>query len=344
MKKTAYIIGISQPAQGLLTLYKHIASHIIYAYEKGYIPIVDCKHYDNQYFKDNKTYKDNSWEYFFQQPDDYNLDSLDEFDEIIISDNCDWVGDKYIIYPKSFIGGKEQNLSDYDKDYFKYLKFKLDLKEKFELAYNEKLQNKVTLGVLCRGTDYVKMRPEGHPVQPTAEEMIVKTKEILKKNPEIEQIYLATEDASVSQKFYECFGDLIVRNDQYLYKQEDVDILAYVKTNRENHSYNTGVEYLTSLYLLSKCKYFIAGKNNGTLGVYLLSNLFKNQEYVHIWEKGIYGKQFKYNNFFERLFSVKHDVFYRRSDKRNYSIKKEVKMITILGIKIKSTKEQQIER
>ena len=236
MKKTAYIIGISQPAQGLLTLYKHIASHIIYAYEKGYIPIVDCKHYDNQYFKDNKTYKDNSWEYFFQQPDDYNLDSLDEFDEIIISDNCDWAGDKYIIYPKSFIGGKEQNLSDYDKDYFKYLKFKLDLKEKFELAYNEKLQNKVTLGVLCRGTDYVKMRPEGHPVQPTAEEMIIKTKEILKKNPEIEQIYLATEDASVSQKFYECFGDLIVRNDQYLYKQEDVDILAYVKTNRENHS------------------------------------------------------------------------------------------------------------
>ena len=53
MKKIAYIIGISQPSQGLLTLYKHIASHILYAKKMGYIPIVDCKHYINQYFKDN---------------------------------------------------------------------------------------------------------------------------------------------------------------------------------------------------------------------------------------------------------------------------------------------------
>ena len=61
-----YTQKVEHSGGGLFAIYSQILWQIVYALDNGYIPVVDLKHYYNQYFKDNRTYKDNSWEYFFK--------------------------------------------------------------------------------------------------------------------------------------------------------------------------------------------------------------------------------------------------------------------------------------
>ena len=75
-KKTFYIIGNYIRQDGLFAMYKHIISHVLYAQESGFIPIVDLQHYPNQYFKDGKAFKENTWEYYFEQPAGYSLKDI----------------------------------------------------------------------------------------------------------------------------------------------------------------------------------------------------------------------------------------------------------------------------
>ena len=64
---------------------------------------------------------------------------------------------------------------------------------------NQRMAEKV-LGVLCRGTDYVSLRPYNHPVQPSVSEMLQKAGEMLRCY-KLEHIYLVTEDEGIRRAF-----------------------------------------------------------------------------------------------------------------------------------------------
>ena len=64
MNRKFYIIGVTYNVEGLFAIVNSIINHCIYAEKNNYIPIVDMQHYQNQYFKDNRVFKDNTWEYF----------------------------------------------------------------------------------------------------------------------------------------------------------------------------------------------------------------------------------------------------------------------------------------
>ena len=100
-----------------------------------------------------------------------------------------------------------------------------------------------------------------------------------------------------------------------------------IPVNDGNHSYNLGCDYILSMYILSKCKYFIGGKTYGTMGAYLMSDMFKNQQYVYLFDCGLYG-DITYNNIFEKIFSIKKIV----TDKNTRTA------LTVFGIKFIRTK------
>ena len=52
-----YVICVTYKIEGLFAIVNSVLDHVIYARENGYIPIVDLKHYYNQYFKDNRVFK-----------------------------------------------------------------------------------------------------------------------------------------------------------------------------------------------------------------------------------------------------------------------------------------------
>jgi hypothetical protein len=71
--------------------------------------------------------------------------------------------------------------------------------------------------------------------------------------------------------------------------------------------YLSGLEYLSSLNILSKCPCFIGGRTAGTIGVYLMTDGF---EYDYTWDKGFYPQ--KSNAFFNKWTKNK---FFHEKDK-----------------------------
>lgn len=330
-KKVAYIIGVSHPTCGIIAIWKNTLAHILYAFEKGYTPIVDLKHYQNQYFKDGKKYIDNAYEYFFNQPCQKTLDNLNEFDEVIISDNVLYPMRKYAIFPDILPIENVSKSNFYNmpiiKEYKKYFEFNSEIKN-YLISESEKKLNgeQDILGILCRGTDYLNMHPKNHLIQPNPNLVIKKAKSLYEKY-KFKKIYLATEDRSIYKKFKKEFGDILIDNSQYMYPGNTNKYISSININRENHNYNLAKEYLLSLYILSKCKYFIGGRTAGTLALYLMTNGF---EYDYIWNLGHYGEENKNNSAskIEKIFSVKN------------SENKKHKIVTILGIKFKFRRKE----
>ena len=62
--KKFYIIGTTRDITGIGAILIGYIGHALYAINNQMIPVIDLKHYKNQYFKDGRTYKDNTWEYF----------------------------------------------------------------------------------------------------------------------------------------------------------------------------------------------------------------------------------------------------------------------------------------
>ena len=314
--KTYYIISVSHPTCGILALWKNTIAHILYAYDKGYIPVVDLKHYQNQYFKDGKEYIDNTWEYFFKQPANIKLEDIPQGAKIIISDNISVPDYKFAIYPEiiPLSPSKTPINSELFNQYKKYLNFTDEIFEYIESQYKNVIGNKKNiLGVLCRGTDYLSLKPAYHHIQPNPKDVIAKIKE-LQKTHNFEYIYLATEDSNIYELFKKEFGDKLIDNNQYRYSKVN-NFISKIDTQEENHLYNLAKDYLSSIYILSKCRYFISGRTAGTLGVYLLTKGF---EYDYVYDLGRYAPPPK---------QVLHILSFSKDNKHN--------ILTILGIKIK---------
>ena len=79
-----------------------------------------------------------------------------------------------------------------------------------EAVFGDISSDKV-VGVYCRGTDYVDLRPKNHAIQPNAETVIEKAKEWMEKY-QLEACYLVTEDTRVLEKFKAAFGGKLLYN------------------------------------------------------------------------------------------------------------------------------------
>ncbi|MBR0290229.1 MAG: hypothetical protein IJQ82_14740, partial [Selenomonadaceae bacterium] len=67
-KPTNSIIRRLPDTTGLLARYRMVMGHVRYALSKGWLPVVDMQNYANPYLAPEKLGKENSWEYYFEQP------------------------------------------------------------------------------------------------------------------------------------------------------------------------------------------------------------------------------------------------------------------------------------
>ncbi len=324
--KKYYIIAAPHITTGLMSIVFCNLNLTLFAEKNGYIPIVDMQHYSNQYFKENRVYKDNTWEYYYEQPYGCLLSDIENKSEVIISNheqdlaNISPPVDKDL--PVELTDYKlDERLRQYKSYFNKYIRFNNETKKYLDDKYNQiigKEQN--VLGVFARGTDYIVRRTENHWVQPNAKQLIKKVKKILNNYPEITKIYIATEDLDIFKAFKSEFKDMLIDNNQYRIsyknKENKFKYLSQIPSKRKDHNYNMGLEYLTSLYILSKCKYFIGGRTAGSMAVYYMSEGYK---YYYSFNLGIYGKGK------DSLFSVVTENSYKYTSR----------IYTILGIKFK---------
>ena len=224
---------------------------------------------------------ENVWEDFFEQPF---VENENPGESIVVQQGIEkeaiprW-GDIFDPIKVSLYGFLYNNVLVLKKDVSAYVN-----KEVSELLTNRKV-----LGVLCRGTDYTMTKPSSHPVQPTENEILNKVEEVFLAK-EYEYIYLATEDSIYEDLFRKKFGNcLLVNKRQYydkIFTENGLHRLKDVHFQRENDLYFKGLEYLSSLIILSKCQGLVAGNCGGTQAAVFWNN--GNYKDMYVFDLGLY--------------------------------------------------------
>ncbi len=269
--------------EGLMALFMDVIKQIDYAEKKGYVPIVDFKNYDTQYKDSNQKCK-NVWEYYFKQISPYSLEEVYQSQKVYISglnaiENC-----------ASELKQKfdDTSLKRVRNIVQKYIQYSNEVQEFVNIQLrNIDVEN--TIGLYLRGTDYLKLKPAGHPVQPSTEQAI-KIVDKLMKQEKKQNVFLVTEDKEIYEQVKKHYGKYlkIVSYDKFISNYNGRNFLS---TDTESISqladapYERGLNYLCKLIILSKCSSLVSGKTCGSWATCAFSDGFKEQ---YIFDLGIY--------------------------------------------------------
>lgn len=277
---------IQRPAcnVGLFSYFITILGGINLCLERNLLPVIDMYTCDNIFQKNNK--KLNSWELFFEQPANINLEDINE--EIQIIDCNEIPNEKRPNLTMNFITN-EKALNYWRKLCKKYIKLNKKTNEYIIKCQNEYFSNNQesqTVGVLCRGTDYVNIKPYLHPVQPDVDKMIWKVRKVMS-DYNCKYVFLATEDIEIYNRFTHEFTTALITPNVYRYSNTGKYYLEEIERKKSNTDIEKkGLDYLSSIYMLSKCKCLVAGRTSGSVSALILSEGF---EYSYMWNLGTYG-------------------------------------------------------
>lgn len=280
-KDSIFWVMTTEPANGLFYSLNYFIRQIDYVQKKGFIPVVDMKYHKNLYLNDEEIGRINSWEYYFNQLSDYELEEVYDSANVIIASPVmsafDYTGFNNItrckIYQERIVCKKE-------------------LTDQVDSFINKNMAGKdKVLGVICRGTDYANgYRPYNHPIPYDVYETIIEVKNFMFNNG-YEYLYLSTEDQDVLDVFTDTFGKRLITYNQMRFSDNTdkklVDIISSSNDTRTNNRYYLGSEYFTTIAILSHCDALIGSHCAGLRGAITLNN--GRYEFVKVLTKGFYG-------------------------------------------------------
>ena len=273
--------------EGLMSLFVNVAKNLVYAQEHKYVPIIDFKNYHTQY-DDNIDGNENSWEFFFTQPTEYSLDEVYKSKNVILSGlDIQW-------YKSELFENKFDNYTL--ESLHKFLFNQIDFNETVKKFVNDEIDNlkmdcSRTLGLYLRGTDYTKLKPSGHPIQPTVKQAVDVVDEFIKKYA-VDKIFLVTEDGDIYKKVREKYKSkcIIVSYDSFIEGYNGKKFLSHDKCieSLSTSPYQRGMNYLIKLLILSNCAYFVGGDTMGSWATMIFAGNRYKEKYV--FDLGFYGK------------------------------------------------------
>ena len=284
--KIFYVIRPRQDCvEGLLSLFWNVMRNIEYAKENEYIPVVDFKNYKTQYSFEKK---ENAWDMYFDQPSKFSLDEVYKSKNVILSGlEIQWYK-------------KNKYKPDYSNECISHLHSEvfscIDFSDKTKECVNNELKKmncnlSDTIGLYLRGTDYIKLKPAGHPVQPTVGQAINIVDQFMKRY-KINKVFLVTEDGEIYDKVKKKYGQncIVASFDKYIYNYDGNKFLSNDKVINDlgTSAYERAMNYLVKMIILSKCGYLVGGNTNGMWA----ANVFADKTFKdkYIFELGEYGK------------------------------------------------------
>lgn len=143
------------------------------------------------------------------------------------------------------------------------------------------------MGVVYRGTDYRNRKVLRENKQPSIDELMNKTEELLA-NWNCDHLFLATEDAGAVEIFKSRFGDKVVFVDKYRFPSDTLYTSA-TTFNRKYDTYYKGEEYLTEMYILAKCNCLLSSRVGALMTVLPMNN--GKYENKYIYNLGLYTEE-----------------------------------------------------
>lgn len=259
------------PKEGLMSMLYKTLGQIEYAVNKGWIPYIDTQHFSNMY-----QVKDiNSWESFFSQP---MVPREKNYTKYVIGNPGRHGMELFTEYwASSFNNYEEKN--EFLRRYIAVNK----TNEKKVNEYTEILKLPTCLGVLCRGTDYVSLKPKGHPIQPSIDEIVEMIDDFLKE--EGSKIFLVTEDSKIKAKIDERYRKRVITIDDDIVFEQYHTGKMLADSIREQDKVSVASTYLIKILCLARCKRLVASKTNGSFMALILNGGYTR---THVFDKGFY--------------------------------------------------------
>ena len=288
-KPTYYICRRSPDTVGLFSKYIIVMGHVRYALANGWIPVVDMQNYSNPYLAPEKLGKENSWEYYFEQPCRVGLEEAYNGENVILSR----AAKVKIPAPSNSMRFLEKNnnaLTEWQMLIkLGLLKIKAELLEEI-LSIKEKLfaPTDRVIGIHLRGTDYLFRQNKNRPIPPPNEFAAVTVRAKLKEW-RCNKFLLATEDKSIADIFKEKFDDscVILDKEYATFDLKKDRARSICRIDRENDYYLQGKEYVIDMALLSMCNAFIGARCAGTTAVALMGEKFEDTYFFNLGRYGV---------------------------------------------------------
>jgi len=161
----------------------------------------------------------------------------------------------------------------------KYFHVRLHILKQVDEHYEKLIKGKITLGVMARGCEMNTYHSEYGTF--TLESWFNHIPEILADHPEINSIFLVTEDSHYIPKFLEKFPNTVYldgvfrRTTQTLNQMINIPLWPCFDSARENHCRLLGEECLIQAMLLGRCDYMLIRQCGTALGatLYATDNL-----------------------------------------------------------------------
>ncbi len=196
---------------------------------------------------DLKDYNTNNcWEYYFDQPTIKSDEPFNRTNSLVSGKIGYGHGDSFL-YPENFIELKNKFYKS-----FQLKQYIVDLLDDF---YNQNLKNKITLGVQVRLTDMKK-----HHGVSGLNSYTKRINEILEIHPEIEQVFLSTDDNEAINILKQSLNKKVVYyEDMFRADNSNPHTDPYDRYNsdREYHKYNLALEGILEIFTLTKCDYML---------------------------------------------------------------------------------------
>lgn len=287
--KVFMVIWNESPANALFSFILFKLGAFKYADQKGYIPIMDFKnHYAPMMQEPDKEGIENSWEYYFMQPDDgYSLDEVYESKRVYLYDRNAFKIPRYDTGIK-LLTSKEE-LKEWNLYFNKYIRLQPLLNSRIEQEY-KKFQDKKILGVAVRAAAYFSEINSqgtfsGHNRAPSCDELI----SIIEEKMEMwgyKYIFFVTEDRYYHERVKKHFNDHCLSIDRPLFNYFDNDgepVTSFdsrIKEFSDSRIEEKNKDYISEIYLLARCDAIYSTIEGGTICAAILNGgKYKHSEF-----------------------------------------------------------------
>lgn len=295
-ERVFYVIQWQEMRHGLFSMILYLLPYLLYAVEKGYIPVIDLKNSYMPMLQDSdKKGKENAWEYYFEQPFyPYDVNDVYQSSNVVIKvDELDKTRcpDWNAIFPTD-----EETLKYWSSMFHTYIRLQPTLKKRVESIAQEILNNQKVMGISIRaGYRSGMMRKmellNGHPRQPSCEEVIAIIEQKLKEWS-YNEFFLACDDREYHDEIEKYFGRKCISMKRRL-KHYFVDGRPFENEEELKCEYKgssireTTEEYIIETYLLAFCDSLYSTGGGGSEFAYFING--GRYKHFELYDDGVYS-------------------------------------------------------
>jgi len=254
-----------------------------WAYDHGMVPYVDMRYGDNC-FNRGEPIAFNPWECFFEQVAE--CGPLD-----LLRAKSVWIPKKWVIglgWPRcepAVVREDNPELLAWREFVHAHIRVNASILATVEEQCAALFGESRVLGCLVRGTDYTRMKPKMHPVQPEPQQVVEDALKACRERG-YEKVFLASEDMAVHRVFREAFGERLVVYQNCLPDYSNGFLMSSGAVGDGARALQMSREYLVSVLLLSRCRGLLAGCASGAVGALLFSSGY---EWSRVYDLGFYS-------------------------------------------------------